>query len=234
MWLFKKRFVSILLLIVLFFISSLSKSTSADDTDQSQSFLSIPTAEFITQSRFSEEIEVHTDAITFETRFVDDPEKELGTETVIEEGKEGEKQVTTTIIFYDDEEYSRSIEEEVIIEAIDRVIYKGTKIIHRTLDTDFGKITYTQKLSDFWATSYDSTCRGCSTTTATGMKQGYGVVAVDPKVIPMYAKIYVPGYGIGIAGDVGGAVKGKRIDLGFDSLNGQWSARSVDVYLLVE
>ena len=51
------------------------------------------------------------------------------------------------------------------------------------------------------------------------MKQGYGVVAVDPKVIPLYSKLYIPGYGIAIAGDVGGYIKGNKIDLGYDSLN---------------
>lgn len=68
--------------------------------------------------------------------------------------------------------------------------------------------------------------------TATGMKQGFGVVAVDPKVIPLFSKLYVPGYGAAIAGDTGGLIKGKRIDLGYDSLMGQWGRRYVDVYLL--
>lgn len=100
------------------------------------------------------------------------------------------------------------------------------------LETPYGTITYTKILGDFWAVSYDSSCLGCNETTATGMKQGYGVVAVDPAVIPLYTRVYVPGYGIGIAGDVGGAVKGKVIDLGYDKLEGQWSARYVDVYIL--
>lgn len=106
--------------------------------------------------------------------------------------------------------------------------------IPATLETPYGTITYTKILKDFWAVSYDSSCLGCNETTATGMKQGYGVVAVDPKVIPLYTRVYVPGYGIGIAGDVGGAVKGKIIDLGYDKLEGQWSARYVDVYIWTE
>jgi len=102
------------------------------------------------------------------------------------------------------------------------------------LETDYGKIRYKEILHDMWAVSYDSSCEGCSDITATGMKQGYGVVAVDPKVIPLYTRVYVPGYGIGIAGDVGGGVKGKIIDLGYDKLEGQWSARWVDVYILAD
>ena len=56
--------------------------------------------------------------------------------------------------------------------------------------------------------------------TATGMKPQVGVVAVDPKIIPLGTKLYVEGYGEAIAGDTGGAIKGKRIDL-FMATRGQ-------------
>lgn len=49
--------------------------------------------------------------------------------------------------------------------------------------------------------------------TATGMKPAVGVVAVDPRIIPLGTRLYVEGYGPAIAGDVGGAIKGYRIDL---------------------
>ena len=49
---------------------------------------------------------------------------------------------------------------------------------------------------------------------ATGMAAGYGVVAVDPRVIPLHSKLYIEGYGYAIAGDTGGAIKGMRVDLG--------------------
>ena len=49
--------------------------------------------------------------------------------------------------------------------------------------------------------------------TATGVKPEKGVVAVDPKVIPLGTKLYITGYGKAIAGDTGGAIKGNKIDL---------------------
>jgi len=53
--------------------------------------------------------------------------------------------------------------------------------------------------------------------TATGIKAGYGVVAVDPKFIRLGSRLYIEGYGYAVAGDTGGAIKGNRIDLGVDS-----------------
>jgi 3D (Asp-Asp-Asp) domain-containing protein len=58
-----------------------------------------------------------------------------------------------------------------------------------------------------------ATCYDLPGTTATGMPVGPGVVAVDPSVIPLGTRMYVPGYGNGVAADVGSGVKGADIDL---------------------
>jgi 3D (Asp-Asp-Asp) domain-containing protein len=52
---------------------------------------------------------------------------------------------------------------------------------------------------------------------ALGLPAGYGLVAVDPQVIPLGTRLYVEGYGYGIAADVGGGINGRQIDLCFDS-----------------
>jgi 3D (Asp-Asp-Asp) domain-containing protein/peptidoglycan hydrolase CwlO-like protein len=54
-------------------------------------------------------------------------------------------------------------------------------------------------------------------TTATGIPVSWGVVAVDPSVIPLGTRMFVPGYGEGVAADTGSAVQGAMIDLWFPS-----------------
>jgi 3D (Asp-Asp-Asp) domain-containing protein len=51
--------------------------------------------------------------------------------------------------------------------------------------------------------------------TALGVPVRKGVVAVDPKLIPLGTKLHVPGYGLSLAADVGYAIKGRIIDLWF-------------------
>jgi 3D (Asp-Asp-Asp) domain-containing protein len=70
-------------------------------------------------------------------------------------------------------------------------------------------------------------------TTATGIPTGWGVVAVDPAVIPLGTKMFVPGYGEGVAADTGSAVKGAIIDVWFPSCAQalQWGQRTVTITL---
>lgn len=71
------------------------------------------------------------------------------------------------------------------------------------------------------ATAYDPGPKSCGPAargrTAIGWRAGHGMVAVDPRMIPMKARLYVEGYGYAVAADVGSAIKGNRIDLGFRS-----------------
>ena len=69
--------------------------------------------------------------------------------------------------------------------------------------------------------------------TATGMPTGWGVVAVDPSVIPLGTRLTIPGYGEGVAADTGGAVRGNAIDLWFPTLAqaNAWGRRTVTITL---
>ena len=70
-------------------------------------------------------------------------------------------------------------------------------------------------------------------TTATGIPVGWGVAAVDPRVIPLGTHLTIPGYGEAVAADTGSAIIGDRIDLWFSSCNqaSGWGARSVTIAL---
>jgi 3D (Asp-Asp-Asp) domain-containing protein len=67
--------------------------------------------------------------------------------------------------------------------------------------------------------------------TALGIPVRKGVVAVDPKLIPLGTKLHVPGYGPGIAADVGYAIKGRIIDLWFPTTAAarKWGRRTVTI-----
>ncbi|HTO24361.1 MAG TPA: 3D domain-containing protein [Gaiellaceae bacterium] len=69
--------------------------------------------------------------------------------------------------------------------------------------------------------------------TATGLPVGWGIVAVDPSVIPLGTKLTVPGYGEAVAADVGSGVRGAMIDLWFPTLAQAraWGRRTVTVTL---
>lgn len=70
--------------------------------------------------------------------------------------------------------------------------------------------------------------------TATGARFAPGIVAVDPRVIPFRTKMWIPGYGFGVAADTGSDIQGHRIDVGFDAYweAVRWGRRSVTVYVL--
>jgi 3D (Asp-Asp-Asp) domain-containing protein len=84
------------------------------------------------------------------------------------------------------------------------------------------------------ATAYTAGSAGGGGMTAIGRPAGHGIVAVDPRVIPLGTRLYIPGYGVAVAGDTGGAIVGHRIDLGFDSLRDAmiFGRRDVTVYRL--
>ena len=75
-----------------------------------------------------------------------------------------------------------------------------------------------------------ATCYDLPGTTATGMPVGPGVVAVDPSVIPLGSRMNVPGYGNGVAADVGSGIKGAVIDLWMPQAQcASWGRRTVTI-----
>ena len=102
------------------------------------------------------------------------------------------------------------------------------------VETSGGYVPYSQMIS-MEATAYLPTDGGSAEgLTAIGIPATYGIVAVDPDVIPLGSKVYIPGYGEALAADTGGAIYGYRIDL---CMEDYWQAmdfgrRVVDVFVL--
>ncbi|MCD5325264.1 MULTISPECIES: LysM peptidoglycan-binding and 3D domain-containing protein [Pontibacillus] len=88
------------------------------------------------------------------------------------------------------------------------------------------------------STAYTANCAGCSGITSTGINllanPDRKVIAVDPDVIPLGTEVYVEGYGKAVAGDIGSAIQGNKIDVFIpnrsDALN--WGRRTVEVTIL--
>jgi uncharacterized protein YabE (DUF348 family) len=188
--------------------------------------------------RVSEQFLVEQEPIPFEIMWQPDPDLEIDNERVLQEGARGIYEWRIRVRYEDGHEVARGVDGEyVAISPTPKIFGYGTKIVVRTLDTPSGPVEYWRKLR-MLATSYSAGTSGTSRTspwygrTATGMTMRYGIVAVDPRVINLHSRVYVPGYGVGIAGDTGGAIGGQRIDLGYDDDNLVLWYRWVDVYLL--
>lgn len=88
------------------------------------------------------------------------------------------------------------------------------------------------------ATAYDPSPAtigpGATGLTKMGIPAGYGVVAVDRRVIPLGTRVFVEGYGYAIAADIGSAIKGNRIDLCFEDRGTaiRFGRRQVKVHIL--
>jgi len=87
-----------------------------------------------------------------------------------------------------------------------------------------------QRVLEMTATAYTHT----GDPTASGVMPYVGGVAVDPKVIPLGANLFVEGYGYAKAVDTGGLIKGSRIDLFLNTEKEcyDWGRRQVKVYVL--
>jgi len=188
--------------------------------------------------RVSERFVIEQEPIPFESEWRPDPDLEIDHERLLQEGAPGIRERRVHVRYENGQEVSRTVENEyVAVPPTTKVQGYGTKIVVRSVNTPSGPVEYWRSFR-MLATSYSASTAGTSIDadwygrTATGMAMRKGIVAVDPRVIDLGSRVYVPGYGVGLAGDTGGAIKGKRIDLGFDDSNLELWYRWVDVYLL--
>lgn len=189
-------------------------------------------------TRVREEIVYEETRVPFQTVLVPDDELLIDHERVVYPGTEGIQRKRVRVRFEDGVEVSRAVEDDwLAVSPQDRVIAYGRKIVPQTLETPEGTLTYWRKMR-VYANSYSPARSGTPPTapwygrTRIGLPLRKGLVAVDPAVISMGQRMYVPGYGLAMAADTGGGIKGRHIDLGYedaDYVSWHWW---VDIYLL--
>lgn len=183
------------------------------------------------------------EAIPYSVKKIPSADHRFGYSEVISAGKNGVLSCRYKVITRDGEEISRELlSSEVTAEPVSETVKIGTyntKVVASSRNELEGAKVITVN-----ATAYDPNPASCggSGITATGRAARFGLVAVDPKVIPLGSKLYIEStddgkswsYGYAIAADTGGAIKGNRIDLCYNTRSEclSFGRRTAKVYIL--
>lgn len=173
--------------------------------------------------------------IDYTTKKISTNDLYVGQSRTVQKGENGSKTNIYSVTYINGKEVSRElISSEITKEAVEKIVETGAKY-----KSDFKKTSSTpskyKKVIAMEATAYVA-----GGYTASGRPAEWGVVAVDPKVIPLGTKVYVETadgqyiYGTAIAADTGGAIKGNKIDICVNSSAQarQFGRRIVNVYIL--
>lgn len=174
-----------------------------------------------------------------------DNDLEEGRNKVIQEGKPGEKVITTRVVYENGKEVSKKVISEVVTKKpVEKLVAMGTLGVYTPSRGSSVRYSNVMRMrATAYTADYASTGKGPGDygygITATGTvarrnNGGYSSIAVDPRVIPLGTKVYVEGYGYAIAEDTGGAIKGDKIDVFFDSNSevNNWGVKWVNVYIV--
>lgn len=165
--------------------------------------------------------------IAYDVRRVPNSEMARGISRTVVRGQNGEEQQTWSVTYHDGQVVSRHlVDRKTVANPTESVVQVGTG---QTVSRGGETIRFREAM-EVTATAYTHT----GSNTACGVWPEYGVVAVDPRVIPLGTRMYVEGYGHATALDTGGAIRGSRIDVFLESVGeaSRWGVRTVKVYLL--
>ncbi len=172
----------------------------------------------ITVVKVTEKTETAIEPIPFKTTTDIDTNLKPGQIKEIKAGVPGEMKVEYKVRYEDGKlvKHTPTGVKNVLRQPVTRVVTMGPR---KTTATTSRGSHNVRKVMKMRATGYCASSCGKHSNgiTAIGLRAKKGVVAVDPRVIPYRTKMYIEGYGMAIAGDCGGAIKGNRIDLCFNS-----------------
>lgn len=163
------------------------------------------------------------------TEYIESDRVLPGTTQVQEEGQTGiERRVIRTTTVGGELNDEHVIHKFVLDSPKKRVVIQNTKPVERA-EVDLSRYNVVRTF-EVEATAYTYT----GNPTATGIWPREGLIAVDPRVIPLGTEVYVEGYGHAIAADTGGAIKGNIIDVFFPSFQRciEWGRRPVTIHIL--
>ena len=189
--------------------------------------------------RVSETVTLEQKSIPFSKKYEYSAELAVGTQKILQPGEVGFSVSRVRVRYEDGQEVSRTTEAETVLRAPqDSLVSLGTQVTVQTLAVPGGQIQYWRAVQ-MYATSY-SPCRSgiskCSYGTASGIPVKQGVVAMTRALFGQLVgtQVYVPGYGVGVIGDVGGGFPDGRlwIDLGYSDEDWQNWGGMVTVYFL--
>jgi 3D (Asp-Asp-Asp) domain-containing protein len=195
----------------------------------------------VTLKKVEEKVIQEKESIPFPKKFVPAPYLPFGQREILQKGLPGIKEIVFFERIEDGQVVSKEkIEEKVTQEPLEQIEAVGI-LFGSPEETIKVSLTYPPPSSnDFLVMEATAYCPLVSETdgnpwrTSIGLSSSYGVVAVDPTVIPYYTPLYVEGYGYAIAGDTGGAIRGNRIDLFFYTAEEtrRFGRRMVKVWIL--
>ncbi|NLM14160.1 MAG: DUF348 domain-containing protein [Epulopiscium sp.] len=191
---------------------------------------------------YKEEFITEQTEIPYKTRTKETPNLPVGQKKVIQEGKKGIIEKTTKVEYFGGKEQKRELIAEVVIqEPQDEIVEVGAENI--IIGSD-GKTYKYKKVLTMSATAYTASYKDTGKSpghpkfgiTYTGTRAKVGTAAVDPRVIPLGTKLYIEGYGYAVAEDIGGAIKGNKIDLYFNTQKeaANFGRQQRKVYILAE
>ena len=187
------------------------------------------------ESRATEKTVEQREPIPYPTLRRSSSELRSGTSKTVRAGVNGEKVNTYKVTLKDDVETRRELlSSRVLRKPVPEIVAVGRA---RQLASRGGYASG-RRVVVMVATGYTASPAenggNRSGRTAIGLRIGHGVVAVDPRFIPLGTRLYIEGYGYAVAADTGGSIKGNRIDLGHDSRGGasRVGRRRVVVHIL--
>lgn len=168
----------------------------------------------LTINRVRSEVVTEKTPIPFKSQEVFSTELRVGAKQVRIAGKTGEKSIKYRDYYKDGVRTTRVKLDEKVVAPTTEVVLVGTSGMTLASRSSLGN----RRVMELTATGYGPSGNGkWGMITATGVRCRYGLVAVDPRVIPLGTPMFVEGYGYAIAADTGGAIKGMRIDLFYES-----------------